>query len=453
MRSVALTTEEFVRRGRGVHGERYDYSLVDYKRKDKNVVIICREHGSFTQTPSNHVRQESGCMKCGGRYQPTIDEWRTQAQLVHGDRYDYSLVEYVASQVKVKIICANHGIFEQTPNNHVGQGQGCAGCAGLASPSTDEWIARARAVHGDRFDYDLVHYVNNTTRVQIACRLHGVFEQIPKSHIKGSGGCPKCIGRGFTTPEWITKAQEVHGDTYDYSQVEYVNTTTFVTIVCCIHGPFTQAPYVHVRDQCGCGKCAGYGLSDAEWIVRAREVHGDLYDYSEFAYVNQQLKCRVICVDHGPFEVSMNNHIGNRSGCPLCSGSKGEALVARVLDALGIDYLVQWSDPSCRDRSLLLFDFCLTEFKALIEFDGIQHFEPVRWCKSMTQAEAQAQFLATQRRDGIKNEWALDNGYALLRVRDLKSVETEVADFAGMLQQRSAVLKDVCVANNESGEL
>lgn len=389
-----------------------------------------------------------GAGRTRGGQNLTTAQWIDRAQTVHGDKFDYSLVEYVDFKTKVAIICIEHGVFEQIPINHVSAGQGCRACAGLASPSTSEWIERARLVHGGRFGYEHVRYVNGRSKVTIRCPEHGYFDQTPKNHVVNGQGCPRCIGRGLSTTEWIEKARAVHGDKYDYSAVEYTTTTKPVVIVCGEHGPFEQTPSVHVKDRCGCPKCAGQGLSNEEWIDRARSIHGDDYDYSRFVYVRQDVKCEIICFQHGSFRQTILNHIYNGSGCPLCAGSKGEKLVSRVLDGLGVDHQPQWSHPTCRDRAPLLFDFYMPPLRALIEFDGIQHFEPVKWFDAVTDEQADAQFLVTQRRDRIKNDWAAVNGYPLLRVSELKDVEAEVTDFVEMLRQRGLEVKDA-----EDGEL
>lgn len=380
----------------------------------------------------------------------TTAQWIERARAVHGDKYDYSLVEYVDFKTKLVIICPQHGAFEQTPAAHVSAKQRCRACVGLVSPSRSEWIARARLVHGYRFGYELVQYLNNRTKVIIRCPEHGHFEQLPKNHVDQKQGCPKCIGRGISTLAWVAKARAVHGDTYDYSLVIFTTATESVTIICRDHGSFAQVPQVHVRDRCGCPKCAGHGLSNDEWIGRARTIHGDAYDYSQFSYVGPYVKCNVICLEHGVFKQTIYNHIHNRAGCPLCGGSKGEKLVARVLDDLGVAYRPQWSHSTCRDQSRLFFDFYLPSFKALIEFDGIQHFEPVKWCDSMTAVQAEAAFLITQRRDQIKNDWAAINGYSLLRVSDLKRAAMQVTDFVQGLCRRSSDMKN---NSEENGEL
>lgn len=115
-----------------------------------------------------------------------------KAKEAHGDKYDYSLVEYKNSSTKIKIICPKHGVFEQTPNNHL-RGCGCLSCSFLNKASAKEqFIEKARKVHGNKYDYSLVDYKNNYTKIKIICSKHGVFEQAPDCHLRLGAGCPHC---------------------------------------------------------------------------------------------------------------------------------------------------------------------------------------------------------------------------------------------------------------------
>lgn len=125
----------------------------------------------------------------------TIEEFIAKAKAVHGDKYDYSMVEYFNNHTPVKIICPIHGIFEQRPNNHL-NGNECPQCARVSatkkqSTSQDLWIERAKRIHHNKYDYSKVKYVNNHTAISIICPIHGEFLQTPANHIKGQG-CPIC---------------------------------------------------------------------------------------------------------------------------------------------------------------------------------------------------------------------------------------------------------------------
>lgn len=185
-----LTNEEFIERARNAHGDKYDYSKVDYKGNGIKVCIICPIHGEFWQTPRNHIKG-SECPKCVGKYRYTTEEWIEEAKKVHGDKYDYSNVIYKGAFEKVCIICKKHGEFWQKANNHL-NGDGCKKCYNTKRRMGLElFIIFSKNIHGDKYDYSKVEYVNSRTKVCIICPKHGEFWQTPHSHLN-CRGCPVC---------------------------------------------------------------------------------------------------------------------------------------------------------------------------------------------------------------------------------------------------------------------
>jgi len=248
----------------------------------------------------------------------TTEEFIIDAYCKHSDRYNYKLVHYKGAKTKVKIICLVHGVFEQVPSYHL-QGQGCPKCAGNAKSYTQEFIKKAQEIHGDIYNYKLVHYKGAKTKVKIICHIHGTFKQVPSYHLQGKG-CPKCAGNAKSyTQEFIKKAQEIHGDTYNYKLVNYKNNRTKVKIICPVHGTFKQVPSSHLKG-CGCPKCAGnVKNSTQEFIEKAQGIHGDKYNYSLIQYKNNRTKIKIICHKHGVFEQRAGNHINLKHGCPKCN--------------------------------------------------------------------------------------------------------------------------------------
>lgn len=257
----------------------------------------------------------------------TTNEFILRAIAVHGLRYDYSEAIYIKTDVKLAIICKEHGPFPQTPNNHL-SGHGCPDCAldvkskKLRKPQSI-FIRNARSAHGTKYEYAKVIYKNARSPIVITCPLHGDFEQTPDGHLQGHG-CPKCGGTArSTTEEFILEARRIHGNRYEYARTTYVNAFTHVTITCPVHGDFPQAPASHKSGQ-GCPSCAIKTRADKlrystkQFIEGARVVHGDKYDYSATHYVDDTTKLVVICTDHGPWSVLPANHTLRASGCPVC---------------------------------------------------------------------------------------------------------------------------------------
>ena len=184
-----VTTEDFIKKAREIHGDKYDYSKVEYIKRNQKVCIICPVHGEFWQTPGNHLCG-NGCSECSGKKKSNTEDFIKKAREIHGDRYDYSKVNYVNNETPVCIICPEHGEFWQTPYNHV-KGCGCQKCAGVNKSNTEEFVKKAKEIHGDRYDYSNVNYTNSHTVVQIMCPEHGEFLQQPTNHLRGCG-CPYC---------------------------------------------------------------------------------------------------------------------------------------------------------------------------------------------------------------------------------------------------------------------
>ncbi len=218
----------------------------------------------------------------------TIEDIILKFILKHGDRYDYSLVVYINSQTKVDIVCRKHGIFKQTPTNHL-SGQGCPVCGntqtGVKNTNTiDSFIKKSNIKHNNIYDYSLVVYTKSHNKVKIICPIHGIFEQTPAMHIQGQG-CPVCgdICRRSTTEQFKEKSNKIHNFKYDYSLVIYTGNGEKVKIICPIHGIFEQTPHGHLNGR-GCSECSGNKKKNFKYFLEnltieedPKEIGGDIY--------------------------------------------------------------------------------------------------------------------------------------------------------------------------------
>jgi len=190
-----LTLQEFIEKSQKVHGTKYDYSKVYYQNGTTKVKIICHRHGAFYQQPYKHL-EGRGCPLCShNNIEENSQLFISKSKNDHGDRYDYSMVKYKNARTKVRIICLEHGSFEQTPDNHL-RGHGCPKCmaqtiSSVQKSTTEIFIKQAGEIHNNYYDYSLTDYDNAKTKVKIVCPKHGQFEQSPDTHLNGSG-CPKC---------------------------------------------------------------------------------------------------------------------------------------------------------------------------------------------------------------------------------------------------------------------
>lgn len=227
----------------------------------------------------------------------TTEEWIKYFKEVHGDKYDYSETDcsHRDEKGRVKFICKEHGEFWMTPQNHK-QGQGCRKCMGiklslLKRSNKDEFVRKAVKVHGNEYDYDNVDYINNWTNVSIGCHIHGLFPQTPHNHLSGAG-CPICkkykIGKAnkYTLNEFIVAANKVHCNKYDYTKTEYIDIYRHITITCPIHGDFIQAPRDHLQG-CGCQKCRSSKME--EELITFLNSKDITYEYQKrFKWLGKQ---------------------------------------------------------------------------------------------------------------------------------------------------------------------
>lgn len=379
------TTEKFIAKAIAVHGDKYDYSKTVYIKSNQKVIITCRKHGDFQQIANSHLGK-SGCKLCAeDRQRESLqlgtEEFIRRAIEKHGNRYDYSKVEYINKDHKVIIICRKHGEFLQRPHNHL-KGSRCPKCVERKSPfkikrpapikcNADDFIRKAKLIHGNKYDYSKTVYINSKTKLVVTCRKHGDFSPFPTNHLRGTD-CPVCgheknhNALRIGTEEFIRRATEKHGDKYDYSKAEYHHKDHKVTIVCRKHGEFLQSPHNHVKG----------------------------------------------------------------AGCAKCKESRGESRIRLYLEKTLIDFISQGILPGCKNKANLKFDFLIKiagETRA-IEFHGKQHYVPISFGGSVSPED---NFARTQKTDSIKMNWCTDQGILLLVIpyTDFDRIEEILDEF------------------------
>lgn len=198
----------------------------------------------------------------------------------------------------------------------------------MANNKSEQFLTKAREVHGDVFDYSQVEYVNNREKVSILCKKHGAFNQRPYSHLQGAG-CKKCSidrlweGRRSTNEDFSLRLFRIFGDLYSYDKIDYRTLNEDVVVTCRAHGDFQKPPSSLLRGV-GCPLCSKaklrdrFSLTAQDFVDKSIAIHGNRYDYSLVEYKNAKEKVVVGCDIHGPFDISPSNHIWNKRGCPSC---------------------------------------------------------------------------------------------------------------------------------------
>jgi len=234
------------------------------------------------------------------------------------------------------------------------------------------FISKSFVIHGDDYSYENVEYFNSRSKVSITCKKHGDFLVTPSSFLQGKG-CPKCKRekQSSNTSEFIEKAKKIHGEKYNYENVDYVNSYTKVKINCPKHGDFYQKPKVHLAGR-GCRKCgiessAKSHLSTRKtYIKKSKQIHGDFYDYGDYYGIEKDIE--LVCPTHGKFTVNAKSHLRGQR-CPKCSS------VTTNYQQKLIDDLNGLIEFSVNDRSVLPnnleLDFYFPEKKFAVEINGV----------------------------------------------------------------------------------
>jgi hypothetical protein len=291
-----------------VHKDKYDYSKVKdtYTKMRNKVTIICRNHGEFEQSASDHLAGQN-CRKCYfDDLKDSFDTFLEKALKVHGNTYDYSNSKenYICSDSVISIICKVHGQFKQRAKTHT-LGSGCRKCNIEIANNKElddekEFLQKAKEIHGTKYDYSLIQYKDYHTPIHILCKEHGEFLMTPYKHIENKTqyikkkllgyGCPQCDlkdghvkkTKAYTLESFIQKAISIHGEKYDYSEVQFVNTDTYIKIKCPEHGPFWQIMLNHLKSSregnlgSGCPNCGTTKFK--ETMLRKYNVTNPVHD-------------------------------------------------------------------------------------------------------------------------------------------------------------------------------
>ena len=317
--------------------------------------------------------------------------------------------------------------------------------------NTEKFIKRAQSHprhKGKDYDYSKVNFINSWTKVEIICQTHGSFITNPHNHISLGSGCPVCANNiKFTTEKFIEKAKMVrkHYDkNYDYSKVNYINSTTKIEIICTLHGSFFQRPNDHLHG-IGCKKCGEIKrnksiTSDTEkFVLKASNItehKNKKYDYSKAKYINSRTKVEIICPKHGSFFQNPIDHLTGR-GCNRCVSSKGENEILFLLQSNNIKVKPQkdFDGLYSLSKRRLRYDFYLIEKKILIEYDGGQHeslkmFRSLmrRYNKKMSYGKCKRKYETLKRNDHLKTEYAAKNNIKLIRIKHDENIHQRLIE-------------------------
>lgn len=369
----------------------------------------------------------------------TNEEFLTRARQVHGDgKFDYSRIQYIDAHAPIEIRCIEcDRWFKMSYQGHVLRERGCSKCSGRISRhgsrrmTTEEFVARAVEVHGQKYSYDKTEYKGAKERITISCIKHSDFSQSASDHLSGYG-CQKCGTEGRravskaeaerSAAAFVKNANAIHGNgKYDYSRASYENSKSMLEIGCSLHGWYRQRASHHLSGH-GCDKCKN--LKSTEQFIRdAISVHGnERFDYRDTAHISHDSRVKIYCNKcQRTFSQTPTKHLLGR-GCPTCKESKGERAIVVWLNREGLEFERQWTPPGLVYGRRLMYDFLASG--TLIEFDGKQHFAPVKMFGG------EEELKRTQERDALKNQWAKENNIPLIRIsyKEFKKIDSILSE-------------------------
>jgi AMMECR1 domain-containing protein len=389
-----MSTEDFISKSTEIWKDKYDYSLVEYKNIKTKIKIIYNGW-IFLQKPVDHLLGKM----CELRWD--TNRFIFESKKIHSDNYDYSKV--VFKNMNTKIILLKDGVeYLQRPDKHL-MGRRPERVRRLRS--TSDFIDDARLVWGYKYDYSLVDYKGSHKEVLI--KHNGlIYRQKPVQHLLGFN-CERDTIK--SQEDFLRKCYEKHGTKYDYSLVEYTGIENKIKII--FEGKvYEQKAGAHIHSS-GLVERVILKKTTKQFIKEANDIHNFRYDYSKVEYLNNQTKVIIVCKIHGDFEQVSSSHLSG-TGCTHCSESKGEKKISKFLDLNKIEYVRQKKFDGCVGiRYKLPFDFYLPKYRTTIEFDGIQHYEPVEHFGGVESFER------LKINDKIKSDYCEENYIDLIRIR------------------------------------
>lgn len=275
----------------------------------------------------------------------------------------------------------------------------------------DSFIEKANSIFNGKYSYEKVNYVDYKTEVTITCPIHGDFKQRPSNHLKGHG-CPHCAKNGVRPTLEAFRAR-FSDKMINLSEFEYKRATDAGKCLCERCGNVWYTTPMSLMKGSGCPRCAKERRvmkrtsNIDEFIRKFQEKHGINYDFSEAKYVNAITKMAVICPSHGKFFMTPNDLLSGH-GCPICSSSRLESEVRKILSENGIAFEEQKRFEWLRLKKPLSLDFYLPNRKIAIECQGIQHY------KAIERFGGEEELVRIKNRDFIKKELCEKQGITLV---------------------------------------
>lgn len=371
----------------------YDLPVEDYINANTKIRHKCKQGHIYLQSPAKHLCGQ-GCPKCKRCYSYTPKEYYN---LCKEKGLDTPVEDYITTNTKIRHKCKQGHIYKQKPKHHL-NGAGCPKCRGNYSYTPKEYYNLCK---DSGLDLPVEYYINNRAKIKHKCKQGHVYEQSPHNHLNGAG-CSRCSGIHSYTPKEYYSLCKDRG--LDLPIENYINTKSKIDHMCNKGHVYKQKPNAHLNGN-GCPICnGGIVYTPIKYYNLCNESGLDLPVED---YVNAITKIKHKCIKGHVYNQSPNVHLTG-CGCPKCNESHGEKFIRNYLEKNNIKYIPQKKFDDLKDKTYLSYDFYLPEYNILIEYQGIQHYEP-RFGNT-------EYFNIQQLHDKVKRNYAKDAGYKLLEL-------------------------------------
>lgn len=298
----------------------------------------------------------------------------------------------------------------------------------------EEFIRKCKDIHPE-YLYEKSIYNGANNPVTVTCPIHGDFQTRPNRFIMGAKcGCPKC-NTGFIkylSPEQFLSRCKEHFPNYDYSKAVFKGEYDKIVVTCPKHNYTWSVITKSLMTGHGCPICGKehsqekQSLTTQEFIEKAKQVHDDRYDYSKVDYYNITTPVTIICPIHGEFKQSPSSHLYQKSGCPKCKQSKGEREVEQFLKENKITFIYQYSIKySLNKKGKTYIDFYLPDYNIFIEYNGMQHYIPIK------HFGGELKFYEQVQRDSYVRNYCKENNIKLIEIKYNDNVASKLRQLLG----------------------
>ena len=411
-----VTYEEFLNKFYKQNKHAQDIEILGtYVNTQTKIKCRCKKCGHIWQIKPNNLLRGNGCPKCAGNVRLTHEEFINRLQQVNSNIE--ILGTYINGKTNIKCRCkkCEHEWTNQ-PRNLL-QGSGCPKCAGNIKLTHKEFMEKFYKQNPHAQDIEVVGtYINSQTKILCRCKIDGYeWEVIPYSLLRGYG-CPKCGGSlQLTHEEFINRIHQVNTDIEILGT--YIDAKTKIKCKCKKCNYEWKSLPGNLLQGHGCPKCVGREKTQEEFVNRLQQVNPDIEVLGTYEGAFNKIKCKCKICEH-EWE-AMPTNLLRGSGCSKCKITKGEKRITQYLDNLGINYIYNtgyFKDLVGTGGGLLRPDFIIPSLNIWIEYDGEQHFKPTNFNGAMSEQQIQDTFKKVQQNDQIKNQYAKDNNWILVRI-------------------------------------